>query len=101
MIPFLFVCSSTASCLRHKYDTNRPYDAYLVYDANDTKCSDWINISLLPFLDKRKNPYKIVTTERSKLLSALIDTESTQLQESKSCVFVINNTVMSNSWWIT
>lgn len=87
-------------CLRQKYDINRPYDAYLVYDANDTKCSEWINISLLPFLEKRINPYKIVTTERSKLLSALIETESTQLQESKSCVFVINNTVMSNSWCV-
>ncbi|XP_052084445.1 slit homolog 1 protein-like [Mytilus californianus] len=87
-------------CLRHKYETNRPYDAYLIYDTNDSKCSDWINKSLLTFLEKRRNPYKIVTTDRSKLLSSVANIENAQLQESKSCIFIINNTVMSNSWCV-
>lgn len=87
-------------CLRHKYEINRPYDAYLIYDTNDAKCSDWIKKSLLIFLEKRRNPYNIVTTDRSKLSSSVANTENAQLQESKSCIFIINNTVMSNSWCV-
>jgi hypothetical protein len=83
-------------CLRHKYDDHKVYDVFLMYDFNDPKGSDWTNKELLPRLNQ--NGYKFTTSESVDLTNSLLQTENTNLQDSKCAVFVVTKYISNNQY---
>ncbi|KAL3885051.1 hypothetical protein ACJMK2_025149 [Sinanodonta woodiana] len=77
------------------FESDKPYDALIVYDVQDQRVSQYTEEYLLPKLKSGKWPYSIVTSTDQ--TSNLDDTKKA-MEESKTSLFVISDGFLNNTF---
>lgn len=84
-------------CLRPPADKTKHHDAFVVYDTNNTPCSEWVRLMFMNKLERKRN-YRFIFPDRARLLQSVADVESDQLYDCKCAVFVVSSSFMNNNW---
>lgn len=83
-------------CFRQKNYGNKLNDIYICYDSNDSRCSEWVDVQLLPRLKLRKKGYRIIVPDRTDLHDSVTNAGSDAMLSCKCCIVVVSKDMYTN-----